>query len=202
MPASTARRGFVRAADSTTARMSPRGLGDLTGAEAAFRRGLAAAPARGTLHCSLGIHLTKQRKLLEVSQIIRKEPRPASDARARMGRADRHLGTTPVPLARDRRPRSIAHVTARAPASRLLRRTTGAAPHGGSVPGGRSCSTSTRLRVTTSLWRRFLGRPASECGRLRQGPPQATAGRPPLERATRNFTAHVLVALPFDGVSD
>src|SRR5262249_45492079 len=34
---------------------------------------------------------------------------------------------------------------------------------------------------------------------ITSGGPYATAGRPPPERATRNFMAHALVALPFDG---
>jgi len=37
---------------------------------------------------------------------------------------------------------------------------------------------------------------------ITSGAPAGHRGTPPLERATRNFTAHVLVALPFDGVSD
>jgi hypothetical protein len=45
----------------------------------------------------------------------------------------------------------------------------------------------------------LLGRSASESGRLRHGEKILGWGRPPPERATRNFTAHVLVASPFDG---
>jgi tetratricopeptide (TPR) repeat protein len=46
------------------------GLGDLGGAEEAFRRAVAAAPDRATLHFSLGINLAKQRRFVEATRSL------------------------------------------------------------------------------------------------------------------------------------
>ena len=67
------------------------------------------------------------------------------------------------------------------------------------VPGATATQLAIFLAVASALW----GAPGGRCLRMADyvRGPAAPAGRPPPERALGNFTAHVLVASPFDGVS-